>query len=865
MALTEGTRLGSYVIAARIGAGGMGDVYRARDTRLGRDVAIKTLPYAVTTDPERLARLEREARMLGALNHPNIATLHGIEDHGEIRALVMELVAGPTLDELIARRAYSAASSGIADALAVARQIADALDAAHQQNIIHRDLKPANVKITPDGVVKVLDFGLAKAAMGDPAGPDGSNAATTAGLSSAGLIVGTVGYMSPEQARGQEVDKRTDIWAFGSVLYEMLAGRPAFFRGTVSDTIAAVLGSEPDWQALPPGLPPNIRRLLERCLEKSPKRRLRDIGDARHELEDALAAATTPPVEPRSTAAAPARGVSRRGMLIGGALGLVGLGFGAGALVGGRTRVATLPSFHRLTFRRGIIRTARFAPDYKTIFYGALWDGDICRVYTVRPDSPESAALNLPPATPLAISRSGELALALGTQFRGIMPYGTLAQVPLAGGAPRELLEDVKYADWSPDGRELAVVRSVKGREQLEFPMGTVIAEPANPGGGFSFPRVSTRGDVVACFELSVAAGLTGTVVLVDRSGVRKTITSRYFNVFGLAWNGDEIWFTAADELPLFRNALYAVTRSGQVRLVSRVPGNASLHDVAPDGRLLIARTDDRGGISVLAPGATQERDLAWLDAPSLADISRDGTHVLFSEGGVGGGARGSVYLRKTDGSSAVRLGDGRAVALSPDGRWAIADGPGQSGYDVLPTGAGQSRRLGREGLTILGAKWLPDGQRVIARGRQSDQSTRLYIFDLDRGTADAMTPENISIGAPWAVSPDGTMVAVVSNTGVALYAVGGGPVRRVPTLTGRERLYGWIHDGLLVSEPQTATQVLQVDPLTGRRQVWKEIQPTDPTGIMTIGFLVPTPDGRAYAYSWHRALSDLYLVEGLR
>ena len=230
MALTEGTRLGSYVIAARIGAGGMGEVYRARDTRLGREVAIKTLPHAVTTDPERLARLEREARMLGALNDPNIATLLGIEDHGEIRALVMELVAGPTLEELLARRASSAPATAteIADSLAIARQIADALDAAHQKNIIHRDLKPANVKITPDGVVKVLDFGLAKAALGDSAGFDGSDAATTAALSSAGLIVGTVGYMSPEQARGQEVDKRADIWAFGCVLYEMLAGRPAF-------------------------------------------------------------------------------------------------------------------------------------------------------------------------------------------------------------------------------------------------------------------------------------------------------------------------------------------------------------------------------------------------------------------------------------------------------------------------------------------------------------------------------------------------------------------------------------------------------------------------------------------------------------
>jgi dipeptidyl aminopeptidase/acylaminoacyl peptidase len=557
--------------------------------------------------------------------------------------------------------------------------------------------------------------------------------------------------------------------------------------------------------------------------------------------------------------------MSRRGMLIGGALGLVGLGFGAGALVGGRTRVATLPSFRRLTFRRGMIRTARFGPDYRTIYYGALWDGDICRVYSVRAESPESAPVTLPPATPLAISSSGELALALGTLMRGAMPYGTLAQVPLSGGAPRELLEDVKYADWSPDGRELAVVRRVKGREQLEFPMGTVIAEPATPGGGFSFPRVSPRGDSVACFELGLAEWLQGRVVRVDRSGAKTSISSPYFNVFGLAWNRDEIWFTAADELPLFRNAVYAVAPSGQARLVLRVPGNATLHDVAPDGRLLIARTDDRAGISVLAPGDTQERDLAWLDSPSQPGISRDGTHLLFSETGVGGGAQGSVYLRKTDGSSAVRLGDGRAVALSPDGRWAITAGPGQSGYHVLPTGAGEPRRLERQGLTILDARWLPDGQRVVVSAREANRNARLYVFDLDRGTADAMTPEQISIGPSWVVSPDGTTVATISDSGLNLHPVGGGAARQVPALTGRERLHGWITDGLLVSEPQALSRVLRVDPLTGQRQVWKEIQPRDPAGLMNVNPLVTTPDGRAYAYSWHRALSDLYLVEGLR
>ena len=318
---------------------------------------------------------------------------------------------------------------------------------------------------------------------------------------------------------------------------------------------------------------------------------------------------------------------------------------------------------------------------------------------------------------------TGELALALGTHQRGIMPYGTLAKVPLSGGAPRELREDVKYADWSPDGRDLAVVRRVNGREQLEFPVGTVIAEPANPGGGFSFPRVSPRGDVVACFELDVAAALWGRVVLVDRSGLKTTVSSPYFNVFGLAWNGDEIWFTAADELPLFRNAVYAVTPSGGARVVSRVPGNASLHDAAPDGRLLIARTDDRGGISVLAPATHRSAIRSGSTPPILADISRDRLRVLFSEAALRGGAQGSVYLRNSDGSPAVWLGDGRAVALSPDGRWAIAEVPGQSGYQVLPTGAGRPRRLERQGLTILGAEWRPDGQRVVAKHRNRVES----------------------------------------------------------------------------------------------------------------------------------------------
>jgi serine/threonine protein kinase/Tol biopolymer transport system component len=285
--MMEGQRLGVYQVQALLGAGGMGEVYRARDTKLERDVAVKFLPHAFTSDPERLARFEREARMLAALNHQNIGAIYGFEEAEGIRFLVLELVDGQTLADTLAdvsRQRSQGPGLPIREALSIARQIAEALDIAHEKGIIHRDLKPANIKITPDGVVKVLDFGLAKAA-GDGSMPDLTHSPTkTVNHTSDGAVMGTPGYMSPEQARGQVVDKRTDIWAFGCVLYEMLTGRVAF-KG-VSDTIVAVLGSEPEWDALPDGTPVSVRLLLQRCLEKDPKRRLRDLGDVRFGIDE---------------------------------------------------------------------------------------------------------------------------------------------------------------------------------------------------------------------------------------------------------------------------------------------------------------------------------------------------------------------------------------------------------------------------------------------------------------------------------------------------------------------------------------------------------------------------------------------------
>ncbi|HLG56823.1 MAG TPA: protein kinase [Vicinamibacterales bacterium] len=860
--IVPGARLGPYEIVSLLDAGGMGVVYRARDPRLGRNVAIKVLPESAVADDTRLRRFEAEARAAGALDHPNVLVVYDIGHQAGVPFIVSELLDGQTL------RARLVETGAVPQrkALEWTQQIAQGLAAAHAKGIVHRDLKPENLFLTRDGRVKILDFGISKLVHvdGDERADPTQPTMTAAQLTGTGMLLGTVGYMAPEQVRGQPVDPRTDIFALGVVVCEMLTGAAPFRRETSAETLTAILKDDPP--GLPPAVPTAVDRVIRRCLEKRPEDRFYSAHDLSLALE-ALSAATGSiagvPLEQ------PASRMSRRLLLVGGGMGLLAAGLAGGSFLGGRAQPAATPTYHRLTFRRGMIRTARFGPDYRTILYGALWDGDDCRIHTVRDESPESAPLNLPPATPLAVSSLGELALALGTHSRGIMTYGTLARVPLAGGAPRELLEDVKYADWSPDGQELAVIRRVGGRERLEFPIGNVVAEPESPGGGFSFLRMSPQGDRVAVFALTFAGGLTGNVAVVDRAGNRRIVSRQYFNCFGLSWKGDEIWFSAADERPLFRNTIHAITQDGAARVVVRTAGNVSLHDVAPDGRVLISHTNDRSGISVMAPGAAAEQDISWLDASSLGDLSRDGRLLLFTENGVGGGPRSSIYIRSTDGAPAVRLGDGFAWALSPDAKWAVASSaPGSSRVlDLLPVGPGEVRRIERPGVTFLQTRWLPHGFRLVVRASEQDRSARLYTLDLDAGTFDAITPEGVAIGSIWAVSPDGTSVVVASDRGVEVYPLGPGQPRMVPGLPASDLLLAWIDDGLLVSDgpnPTALSEVFLVNPVTGARRLWREIVPPDAAGIMNVFALMVTPDGRSYAYSWHRALSDLFLVEGL-
>ena len=853
-ALVPGTRLGPYEIDNLIGAGGMGQVYRARDPRLGRNVAIKTLNAAGASDPDLIRRFETEARAAGGLDHPNLLVVYDVGREGDISYIVSELLDGETLRVRLKHGALSARQ-----AIDYTVQITRGLAAAHARGIVHRDLKPDNLFITRDGRVKILDFGVAKLIEA----PKAEAATTLADSTGTGVVIGTAGYMAPEQVRAEPIDHRVDIFALGVVLHEMLSGDRPFRRDTTADTLTAILRDEAP--ELPATVTPALQRIVGRCLEKRPENRFHSAHDLGLALELLSTSNTTSAVA--ATDRAP--GVSRRRALVygGSALALAASGLAGAAFLGGRSAPSVLPSYRRLTFRRGLIRSARVAPDAQTVLYGALWDGNACRVHASRVDSAESNALDLPDASVLAISRSGELALAMGAHFRGINSYGTLARVPMAGGVPRQLVESVKFADWSPDGADLAIIRGLDGRDRLEFPVGKVLVEPkVGESNGLGFARVSPDGKHVAFVHHANPNFINGRVSVTDLAGNVTPLSADFINIHGLAWRGDEIWYTAADEGPFYRT-IRAVRPGGTERTVTRVPGNMTLWDVLPDGRLIIAYTDDRTVMIAKRSGDAGERDLSWFDASVVGAVSPDGRRLLFSEYGQGAGVAGGVYLRGLDGSPAVRLSDGMAWDLSPDGQWAICFRSRVSPYlELVPTGAGDRRRLPENGLSYLGARFLPDGKRIIVWGFETGRPPKLFLLDIDQGRPIALTPEGVNF--PWTVSPDGTTLAAAGpDPAITLYPLDRSTPKAVPGTAGSLPL-AWINEGLLVGRPYEAEassgQVYKVDPATGRQQPWRDILPADPTGIMNFISLQVTPDGQSAVYSWHRALSNLYIAEGL-
>jgi eukaryotic-like serine/threonine-protein kinase len=620
----------------------------------------------------------------------------------------------------------------------------------------------------------------------------------------------------------------------------------------------------------------SVRRFVER---RGP------VGSAVPAVAPAPAAApapavtTKPPIKraPSTQGAAPASFVMpRRKALVYGAsaLGLVAAGFTGGVLVhGGGAERSAKPqqTFQRLTFRRGLVRSARFAPDGQTILYGALWDGELCRVHSTRTDNPESRALDLPNATVLAVSHAGDMALGLGPHMDGVFTYGTLARAPLAGGAPRKLAENVKFADWSPDGTTLAAIRRVDDVDHLEYPLGKVVFQPqAGAGLGLGFVRFSPDGRQLAFIHYRAQQSLLGTICVIDGSGKVSVLTEEYVQVHGLAWRGEEICYSASDDRPLFRSVL-AVRPGAKPRVVARMPVNLTVWDATTDGRLLIAQTDDRAAMIGRLAGDAHDRDLSWLDASRVADLSRDGSTVLFSETGQGVRSVPGAYLRGTDGSPAVRLGNGQALTLSPDMQWALIlnEDPARAGagnsVDLVPTGAGEPRPL-LQGLNYNSASWLPDGGRILVRASEPGRKYRIYRGEMPKADLQPVTPEGI---ASWAVSPDGSILAASDlEAAISLYPLRGGAMRTVPGTLAGSTLIGWINDGLLVmrrsdpAAPRGAVYLLDV--ATGRQKVWGNIQPRDGAGIMLMLAFFSTPDGTTQVFSWHRALSNLYLADGL-
>ncbi len=859
MDITPGVRIGRYQVVAPLGQGGMGEVYRATDETLGREVAIKLLRSDALGGQAERSRFELEAKALASLNHPNVLAAYDAGFYEGSPYLVTELLVGETLRQRLEGGRLPADKAGLLGA-----EIAHGLAAAHAVGLVHRDIKPANIFLTRDDRVKILDFGLARRHTPSTVDESADTRSALGPGTSPGTVLGTVGYMAPEQVRGLAADARADLFALGVVLYEMVSGRRAFARNTAVETMTAILSAEPEGLLdAQPGLPAGFQKIVARCLEKQPERRFQSAADLAFTLQELSGQPTARPVA--SHAAAP-RG--RRDWLKLTAAGLVGAGIGG---VAGRSSVpARVPSFQRLTFRRGLIRSARLVPDGKTVLYGAAWDADPLRVYSTRLGSTESQPLVLPGADVLAVSPTGELALSLGVSRYGYEQRmcGTLARVNLAGGAPRSLLERVRAADWSPDGSELAVVHRTEGGSVLDFPVGRMLLKEE---GWLSCVRVSPRGDAVALIESPRGTQMMGgSVITVDRRGTKRTLSQGWRTLVGLAWspNGKEILFTGARSGVV--QELYAVSLAGQERLVARLPGRALLHDVTPTRDVLFSINTLHTRLALRREGEPRERDLSWLDGSFASDLSPDGSLLLFNEAFEGAGSREAVYLRATTTTqAAVRLGEGFAIALSPDGRWAVAAPALPTDHLVLlPTGAGEIRHLqGLSFRTSDNVRWTPDSSRLVALAAEQGRPAQLFVLDVATGNARAISAESQGIRALMGISPDGRLACAVVDDRLTLVPLEGGaaltldPERLSPEI--RSSVRGWV-----IRRPggggPPPIRIGRLDVATGQETPWREIWPDDLTGPMNVEKTCVSADGRSIAYSYQRCLSDLYLAQGL-
>jgi len=860
--ISAGAKLGPYEVLSPLGAGGMGEVWRAKDPRLGRDVAIKVLPASFSADAERLRRFEQEARAAGILNHPNLTAVYDIGSHDGAPYVVQELLEGETLRSLLAGGRLSPRK-----AIDHSIQLAHGLAAAHEKGIIHRDLKPENVFVTKDGRLKILDFGLAKLTEAEEGG-GATNMPTAAKGTEPGVVMGTLGYMAPEQVRGRPTDARSDIFSFGAILYEMLSGKRAFHGDSAADTMSAILKEDPpDLSVTNQGIAPGLERIVRHCLEKNPEQRFHSAHDLAFDLEALSGTSGQTVAAGPGASASKGRGALRLAALVVAGAAVLALAFWAGKKTAGAAGAgnpqAASVVHKRLTYRRGNVLFARFTADAQTVVYGAAWGDRPAEIFLSRVGSPETRALGIPGASLLSVSPGGELAILLKKKLLfGTAGDGTLARVPLAGGTPRELLEHVVGADWAPNGTDLAVMRVIGGTAVLEYPIGKRLYASL----GLTSLRVSPDGKYVAVLEFDQNASV---VAVIDAAGKRTPLATGFIYIDTIAWHpsGKEIWFMGvkADT----KRGMYAVDLSGHVRLVGTTTDLEALHDIAKDGTVLVERELTTGEIRFAASTDTFERDLSWLDGSNSVGLSADAKTMIFGEAGEGGGPLGSVYLRTTDGAPAVRLGDGHPLELSPDGKWvmAIVTAGSSARLVLLPTGAGEPRQIDVGNLQVFGGGFIPpDGKRIAIAASEPGKGVRGYTLDLAGGTPKAVTPEGLGDGGTF--SPDGTKFAIGGPDGrPMIYPVAGGEPRPITGLAPDDAPIQWSADGgmLYVTRfGELPVSIYRFHLATGKKELWKQIMPADRAGLIGVFSVRVSRDGGAYAYATTRVpASDLFLVTG--
>jgi Tol biopolymer transport system component len=855
MTLRAGTLVGPYEIVDLLGAGGMGEVYRAHDRKLDRDVALKVLPDDLAAARDRLERFEREARAVASLSHPNILAIFDYGSADGRTYSVTELLEGATLRAELRNGALPPRR-----ATDYAIQIASGLAAAHDKGIVHRDLKPENIFITHDGRAKILDFGLARTTE-RPASGHSADEVVTEALTEPGIVMGTIGYMAPEQITGERLDGRADIFALGIVLHEMLAGTPPFTRGSPAKTLSAILSEDPpDVRAASPAVSPGLDRIVRRCLEKNRDHRFRSAQD----VAFAIDASSSPSDGQRAAPPQRRRWFAAAAAGLGGLLALVAFG----AYYERRMPAAVPVSFSQLNYRNEAIFEARFSADGRTVLYSAADDGALPVIVVVRPEYPAGRVLGLAGTHLLAVSSRDELAVLTHAEYQCQRIFtGTLARMQLGGEAPREILNRVRQADWSPDGSSLAVIRPEKGRDIIEYPIGTVLFRaPAY----VSDLRVSPDGSRVAFFEHPSLCDDRGSLAIVDRNGQNRTLVDGLTSAEGLAWSSDgrQLFFAASTANE--QRVLQAVDlQGGTRRTIQHVPADLCLGDVARDGRWLVVREDTQFQLRGRAPGGT-ERDLSWLYSMN-PKLSADGRQLLFADEAPPFGPAYALVLRGTDGSPPVRLGSGVPMGFSPDHQSILAIVYGATSELVIyPVGAGEPRHLERGSIEVFQtAQWFPDGKRLLVCGNERGSPMRCYVQPSSGGPLVAITPP-VTRPRQTLLSPDGSVVLARGVDGhLHLYPTDGRSAAvEKPVLASLEGTpISWGADGrsiLMRGSDAVPLTVDRIDLTTGAHSQLLSLAPPDRNGVFRINTVTLARDGEAYAYAYSQLRSRLFVVNGL-